>query len=101
MKPVSVYIHALNLSIEQLGEQNIFLFVHHTKSILAKLNTRCFEHFGDISCSLLVIPSHTDESWEGRNTCLWMFRICGKYPGYIYSLKKVFEFLNKPRCNCF
>ena len=25
----------------------------------------CFEHSGNISCSLLVNPSHTDESWEG------------------------------------
>ena len=47
-----------------------FLFVHHTTSILAKLSTWCFEHSGDISCSLLVDPSHTDESWEERNTCL-------------------------------
>ena len=34
--------------------------------MLAKLSTWCFEHFGDISCSLLVNPSNTDESWEGR-----------------------------------
>ena len=52
-----------------------FLFVHHTGSILAKLSTWCFEQSGDISCSLLVNPSHTDESWEGRNTCLWIY-IC-------------------------
>ena len=50
-----------------------FLFVHHTTSILAKISTWCFEHSGDISCSLLVNPSHTDESWEGRNTCLWIY----------------------------
>ena len=50
-----------------------FLFVHHTTSILAKLSTWCFEHSGDISCSLLVNPSHTDESWEGRNTCMWIY----------------------------
>ena len=42
-----------------------FLFVHHTTSILAKLSTWCFEHSGDISFSLLVNPSHTDESLEG------------------------------------
>ena len=47
-----------------------FLFVHHTTSILAELSTWCFEHSGDISCSLIVDPSHTDESWEGRNTCM-------------------------------
>ena len=43
-----------------------FLFVHHTTSILAKVSTWCFEHSGEISFSLLVNPSHTDESWEGR-----------------------------------
>ena len=40
-----------------------FLFVHHATSILAKLNTWCFEHCGDISsCSLLVNPSQ----WTGN-----------------------------------
>ena len=31
--------------------------------------------YGDISYSLLVNPSHshTDESWEGRNTCLRIY----------------------------
>ena len=51
-----------------------FLFVHHTTSILAKLSTWRFEHSGDTNCSLLVNPSHTDESWEGRNTGLWIIR---------------------------
>ena len=51
-----------------------FLFVYHTTSILAKLSTWCFEHSGDISCALLVNPSHTDESWEGRNTCMWIYK---------------------------
>ena len=35
------------------------LFVHHTTSILGKLSTRCFEHSGYISCSLLVNPSQS------------------------------------------
>ena len=52
-----------------------FLFVHHTTSILAKLSTWCFEHSGDISCSLLVNLSHTDESWKWRNTCLWIYAL--------------------------
>ena len=30
----------------------------------------CFEHSDDISCSLLVNSSHTDESRAGRNTCM-------------------------------
>ena len=51
-----------------------FLFIHHTTSILAKLSTWCFEHSGDISCSLLVNQSNTDESWEGRKKCMWIYR---------------------------
>ena len=39
------------------------LFGHHTTSILAKVSTWCFEHSGDICFSLLVSPSHTDESY--------------------------------------
>ena len=58
-----------------------FLFVHHTTSILAKLSTWYFEYFGDISCSLLVNPSHTDESWEVLKTCLWIYI-------YIYIIMK-------------
>ena len=52
-----------------------FLFVHHATSIFAKLSTWYFGHSGDISCSLLLNPSHTDESWEGRNTCLWIYTL--------------------------
>ena len=61
-----------------------FLFVHYTTSILAKLSTWCFEQSGDISCSLLVNPSHTDESWEGRNKCLWLTYIYVYIYIYIY-----------------
>ena len=49
-----------------------FMFVHHTTSILARLSTWCFEHSGDINCSLLVSPRRADESWGGRDTCLWI-----------------------------
>ena len=48
-----------------------FLFVHHTTSILAKLSTWCFEHSGNVNCSLLVNPSHTGESWEGILKEFW------------------------------
>ena len=54
-----------------------FLLVHHTTSILAKLSTWYFEHSDDISCSLLVNPSYTDESWKDET------RLCG-YVIYIY-----------------
>ena len=54
-----------------------FLFVHHATSILAKLTTWCFEYSGDISsCSLLVNPSHTDESW---NTYIYIYLFIYKY----------------------
>ena len=62
-----------------------FLFVHHTTSILAKLSTWCFEHSGDISFSLLVNPSPTDESCGGRNTCMWIYI----YIIYMYIYKDI------------
>ena len=34
--------------------------------------------------TLLVNPSHSDESWEGRNTCQWIYIYI-----YIYISKKV------------
>ena len=54
-----------------LMRTNLFVCLS-TTSILAKLSTWSFEHSGDISCSLLDNLSHTDESWAGRNTCLWV-----------------------------
>ena len=68
----------------------VFLFVHHTTSILVKLSTWCFEHSVDISCSLLVNPSHTDESWEGRNTCMCFGR--GRFQGNLLSFENKKEF---------
>ena len=65
-----------------LWEQNIFC--SSTTSILAKLSTWCFDHSSDISCSLLVDPSQTDEPWEGRNTCLWIYIYIYIYIIYIY-----------------
>ena len=63
-----------------LMQTEYFLFVHYTTSILAKPSTWCFEHSGDISYSLLIDPNLTDESWEGRNTCLLIYTL------WIYSL---------------
>ena len=31
--------------------------------------------YSSIICSLLVNLSHTDESWERRNTCLWIYTL--------------------------
>ena len=68
-----IYIHwALWRTLMRM---EYFFFVHPTTSILAKLSTWCFEHSGDISCSLLVNLSHTNESWEGRNTSLWIYAL--------------------------
>ena len=59
---LSSNIYALNLFIEHSGntDENRIFFVYHITSSLAKLSTWCFEHSGDISCSLIVNPSHTD-----------------------------------------
>ena len=61
------------------------LFVYHVCSF----STWWFEHSCYISCSLLVNPSHTDESWEGRNTCLWIY-ICIDIYLYIYIYIYIF-----------
>ena len=55
-----------------------------------KLSTWCFEHSSDISCSLLVNPSHTDESWAGRNTCMWIYMYMYIYI-YINKIELDFE----------
>ena len=71
-----------------LMKTEYFLSVHHTTSILAKPSTWCFEYSADISCSLLINPSQTDESWEGQNTCLY---ICKVFKVFKKALKNVFE----------
>ena len=46
----------------------IYIYIYiYVYIYLAKLSIWCFEHSGDIGCSLLVNPSHTDESWEVQN----------------------------------
>ena len=65
-----------------------FLFFHHSTSILV-LSTWCFEESGGVNYSLLVNPSHTDESWEGRNTCLWIYI----YIYYIYTYIYIYIYL--------
>ena len=60
-----------------------FLFVHHKR--FGKAQHLVFEHSGGINCSLLVNASHTDESWEGRNTCLWIYIYI-----YIYILYLIY-----------
>ena len=52
-----------------------YIYIYIYMLLLAKLSTWCFEHSGDFSCSLLVNPSHTDESWEGRNMCMWIYAL--------------------------
>ena len=46
--------------------------------MLAKLRIWSFKHSVHISCSLLVNPSHTDESWAGQNTCM-LLRFDGRF----------------------
>ena len=52
-----------------------FLFDQHTRSILAKLRTWCFEHSGDSSCFLLGNVRNTDQSFEGQRTFLWLYSL--------------------------
>ena len=74
-----------------------FFFVHHTTIILEKLSTWCFEHSGNISCSLLINPSHTDEPCERRNTCLWIYIYIYIYIYvYIYIYMYIFIYI----CMC-
>ena len=90
---ILIYTHIYFLYV-----YTFYMFVHHTTSILAKLSTWCFEHPGDISCSLLVKPTHIDESWEGRNTCLRMYiifvplyNICRESSALLYGEGQSFE----------
>ena len=70
-----------------------FLFVHHTTCILIELSSWCFEHSGDVSVSLLVNLSHTDESWEGRNTCLWIYIYIYIYIYLQYLLYNIYYYI--------
>ena len=55
----------------------IYMYICYT-SILAKLSTWSFEHSGDISCSFLVNPSHTESPGKDET------RVCGHIYLYIY-----------------
>ena len=61
--------------LRTLIRREYFLLVQHTTSSLVKLSTWCFEHYHGISCSLLINPNHIDDSWEGRNTSLWIYAL--------------------------
>ena len=65
---------------------HIYLYLPLYLSLCIYICYICFEHSGDISCSLLVNSSHTDESWAGRNTCLWV---------YIYRYIHIYIYINK------
>ena len=56
----TIWLYSLWITLENTDDSKVFLFAHHPTRILAKLSTRCFEHSGEISCSLiratLMIP---------------------------------------------
>ena len=55
----------------------IFIYIYIYTYIYDLYIQFIYEHSDDISCCLVVNPSHTDESWEGRNTCMWInLNIC-------------------------
>ena len=77
-KDLSVDIHSQSIHWAlwtTLMKREYFSFFYHTTSILAKLSTCCFEHSGDMRVSLLVNMRHSEYSWEGRNTCLWIYAL--------------------------
>ena len=74
----TLWIYSLS-TLENTDENKIF-FCSFTKSIWAKFSTWCFEHSGEITCSLIVNPNCTDESWVGRSKCMWIYT-------YIYTSK--------------
>ena len=63
-------------TLKNTDENRIFFVRFATPPVfLAKLSTSCFEYSGEVSCSLLVNPRHTDKSWERQNTCLWIYAL--------------------------
>ena len=85
-----------SLSTLENTDENKNTFCSFTTSILPMLSTWCFEHSDDISCSLLVKPSHHDESWEARNTCLWIYalNLLIKHSGEHWWEQKYFLFVH-------
>ena len=79
-----------------------FLFVHHTTSHLVKFSTWRFDHSGDISYSLLVNPNHPDQSWEGQNTCLWIYALDFfiEHPGEHWWEHNIFCSITIPQTVC-
>ena len=72
------WIYSLS-TLENTDENGISVRSPHHKHF-GKAQHLAFWALCDISCSLFVNPSHTDESWEGRNTCLWIYI-------YLYIIK--------------
>ena len=64
---ISIYLY-IYIYIIILMRKN-FMFVCSSQAIWQSA-APCLEHCDDISCSLLVDPSCTDDSSEERNTCL-------------------------------
>ena len=80
----TLWIYSLSTLLGNIDENKIF--VCSPQAFWLSSGTWCFEHSGDISCSLLVNPSHTDESWVGCNMCMWM---CIYIYIYIYIHKYI------------
>ena len=81
-----IYIHIHTYTLwRTLMRTEYFLFVHHSTSVLAKLSTWCFEHSGDINCSLLVNPSDTMSPGKDET------RVC-RYI-YIYVYIQIYRYI--------
>ena len=77
--PIQTQAYFTHTLWRTLMRTEYFLFVHHTTSILAKLSTWCFDEHSLVTTSVVLYSltratlSVSDESWEGRNTCMWIY----------------------------
>ena len=73
---IYIYIYGrsefIHLALWRTLMRTNVMFVRSPQAIWQS-SAPCLEHSGDNNCSLLVDPSCTDESWEGQNTCLWIY----------------------------
>ena len=61
--------YSIKNSVGQRGALGLGMLTSKAQNLLYKI---CWLHLNKICCFLLVHPSHTDESWAGRNTCMWI-----------------------------
>ena len=71
------HIHTQIHTCTHIHYTYIYIYTYKDIYIYTYIHTYTYMHththiHSKSSCSLLVNPSHTGESWEGRNTCMWI-----------------------------